>query len=223
MKHSKIYDRFNGELQVITTYAKANQKRLDLTAATITALEQDWALWTASYQKYLDPNEQTTPLILRVNKLYHDINSYLRVFKQSVKHNADVDLTEADYKNLFIHQDKRRQGHVHVPNVAPHVELLETHHLTNRFEVVNPNPPEQTHRALPLGAEHIGRKLAVVPTGRPAPQPADYHNLTQIGRTIFELNFEPTQKGQLGYLIAWYVNRRGEVGPESEPTSFVIA
>ena len=222
MKHSKTYASFNDELQNIVQYLASEQKRLEVPAAVVQNLQKDYDLWRANYEAYTDPNRQTTPVVLQTGTLYHDINDYLKQFKQNIKHDMNITLTDADYENLYIHRNKAHRGHIPIPAMAPQVDLLESHHLTNTFEITNPNPPNQNHRGRPKDVAHIGRKLALVSAGSPAPKESDYKNLVQTTRSIFQINFPPEDEGKEGYLVAWYVNHRGEAGPVSKPTTFHV-
>ena len=218
---SKIFLRFDTELKGIISYAKANQKRLQISDTTIAHLTNDLAIWASQFALYSDDTKRTSAVTHQVRTNYEDIGSYLHRFQQSLKNDPDVDLTEDDYTGLYIHKDKKRRGHIPKPTIAPQIDLLATSHLRNEFEITDPNRPDQNHRAFPDDITGAGRKLAVVATDV-TPAETDYITLGNTGRTMFTINFATNQEGKRGYLVAWYVNSRGEMGPESKPLSFLI-
>ena len=222
MRYSKAYATFNSELEHIISYSTANQKRLQITDAVLQILKDDWTLWQSHYEPYLDPGRRTPLVSQSVKTAYHDIDAYLRRFKQSVKMNVNITLTDSDYGNLYIHKDKTARRHHKAPEYAPVINLLSSEHLLNEFELLDSRPGAEHRRHFPIDVVYAGRKLALVSADAPPPADTDYRTLTQTSRVIFNLHFSPADEGKKGYLITWYVNERGEVGPQSKPVSFYV-
>lgn len=218
---SKIFLRFDAELKGVVSYAKAHHARLKISAEMLAHLEADLKLWATEFALYQDAATRTSGVTYQVRLNYEAIESYLRRFQGTLKRNPDVTLSGEDYKGLHIHVNLPHRQHVPRPTIAPQIDLLGTSHLRNEFEITDPNRPEQNHRAFPPDIAAAGRKLAVVPAGT-TPTAADYVSLSNTGRTLFSLNFEPSQVGQQASLICWYMNSRGETGPPSKPLSFLI-
>ena len=221
MAISKIFLRFNAELADVFTYAKAHQKSLQISDSTIKALTNDLTIWSSSFDLYQNDSTRTIAITRQVRTNYEDISSYLHRFQRNLKESPRVHLTDADYIGLHIHKNKPRRGHIPKPAIAPQIGLLATSHLHNEFEITDPNRPDQNHHAFPDDIAGAGRKLAIVAADA-TPTKADYSTLSNTGRTMFTINFTPHQEGKRGYLVAWYVNSRGEMGPESKSLSFLI-
>ena len=218
---SERYLLFDEELHEIVEYSKANQERLAISPKILNRLEIDWQTWTKTFKLYIDNSRRTTDITHQVGTNYAAITKYLRRFKNMIKNNLDIELSEADYTGLHIHKRKPRRSQIPKPTFAPQIMLLKTSHLRNKFVVREPRVSNQKRARFPTDVSGAGRKLAVMPTDK-SPTAGDYKGLSTTTRTTFTLNFEPSQAGKKGYLIAWYVNRRGEMGPESEPLEFMI-
>ncbi len=178
--------------------------------------------WDAQYKLYIDPETHTERQIETTRTAYTQTRSLLSGIQQQVKNSKAVTLTDADIDNLYIHRDAPRRGRVPVPSVAPDNVLLASKHLTNRISTFEPSPGIENHLGLPADVSRVGRKIALVPQGEPAPQASDYHPLDSSGAGAFNLVWQPEQAEHNCYLITWFINFRGESGPESLPFKFAI-
>lgn len=216
---SKKFLLFDTELHDVATYVGEHRVALQLSEAVLKHLESDVATWDATFVLYKDDSKRTLAVIHQVHDNYDTISAYVHNLQQSIKRNPDLDLTDEDYTGLHIHRDKPRRGHIPKPEAAPQLQLVLTSHLRNGFEINDAD--YRDHRGFPPDVAGAGRKLAVVSAGV-SPTAGDYVVLGNTGRTTFRINFEPSQVGKEGHLIVWYLNERGEKGPESAPLKFII-
>ena len=49
-----------------------------------------------------------------------------------------------------------------------------------------------------------------------------YHAIEAVGTSTHKIQFAPADVGKMGWLITWYVNTWGEIGPESEGLGFRV-
>lgn len=79
----------------------------------------------------------------------------------------------------------------------------------------------ENNRGLPPDVARVARKIALVAQDAPVPA-ADYHAIDSSGFGTFTLVWQPEQAHMRGFIIAQYMNYRGETGPESLPFEFDI-
>ena len=84
-----------------------------------------------------------------------------------------------------------------------------------------PTASEAHHRALPPGVQRIGRAIALTDAGI-TPSRDEYHAIAAVGTSTHKIKFAPADEGKEGWLITWYVNTRGEMGPESVGLAFRV-
>ena len=81
---------------------------------------------------------------------------------------------------------------------------------------------DENHRALPGNVQRIGRAVAIMVNDEATPTRAQYRAIDSIGTTVYNLVAAPGDEHKMCWLITWYINSRGEAGPESEPLSFRV-
>lgn len=87
---------------------------------------------------------------------------------------------------------------------------------------MNPTLGQERVTALPVDIKPFGRALCLTDSAETPPKRAQYHNLEAVGSTTYELVFAPENARMNAWLITWYINNRGETGPESAPLSFMV-
>ncbi|MGU9956881.1 MAG: hypothetical protein ACNYPI_04360 [Arenicellales bacterium WSBS_2016_MAG_OTU3] len=80
----------------------------------------------------------------------------------------------------------------------------------------------KNHTGLPVDISQVGRKIALVALGGPIPKADDYHAINSSGAGTFELVWKPEQISYNCHLITWFINARGESGPEVCHWCFII-
>ncbi len=222
MRLSKTYADFNSEITVVVPYATANALRLGIPDVQVTALAVAKAAWDAQYKRYMNPEIHGQHQVETTRNLYKEARTLLNDIQQQVKNSKYITLTDADIDSLYIHRNAPRRGRIPVPSVAPDNVLLESKHLTNRIGAFEPNRGAGKRSGLPVDVKQVGRKIAVVAHGEPIPEANDYHAISSSGSGMFDLIWQPEQANHICHLITWFVNYRGEEGPESLPFAFTI-
>ncbi len=90
------------------------------------------------------------------------------------------------------------------------------------ISVLDPTPERENHLGLPPDVSQIGRKIVILPRGEAEPKASDYKTINSVGTRRFTMQWQPEQSGQHCYLITWFMNYRGETGPESLPLMMPI-
>lgn len=222
MRLAPKYFEFDTELATALAYATANTAALGISADQLTALTDASTAWTAAFALYQTPATHTPLQVAATQTAYNTARDLLTGIQQQIKNDRSITLSDADIDNMYIHRDAQRRGRVPVPSVAPDNTLLESKHLTNQISTFQPDPGVENHRGLPTDVFAVMRKIALVAIGSPAPEADAYHAIETSGHGTFRLAWVPEQEGMECYLITAFVNRRGEMGPESQPISFTI-
>ncbi len=81
---------------------------------------------------------------------------------------------------------------------------------------------DENHRALPTSVQRIGRAVAMMTNDETTPNRSQYNAIDSIGTTAYTMVAAPEDEHKMCWLITWYINPRGETGPESEPLSFRV-
>jgi hypothetical protein len=221
MKISQIYSDFNSEVTVSVPYIDTNQLPLKVTAAQATELTDFLTDWNALWAKYIDPTQHTDTVVHDMINLYHDFHSSILGIKQQIKNNKSITLTAEMISKIHIHVNAPHRTAIPVPGFAPANQLIKSTHLVNKIWTFNPQPGMENETNMPVDVTRISRKMAVVADGV-TPSPENYHAITQVGVTIYDIVFSPEQEGSVAWLITSYVNPRGQEGPPSPPFKFRI-
>ncbi len=225
MQHSKVYLEFDNQVSDIIGYLEKgdNLTRLGLNQAYFDMLKKKDAEWKAELSLYTSIDTQTTAVVLATRGLYTSFDKIIKELKKSLKSNVLITLTDDDYSNLYIHRDKTTRTKSVIPKISPQVDLVDTSHLTNSFEIALPNLPDLDHKGLPKGVSQIVRQLAIMPITDPmgVPKESDFKTLDPISTANFLLVFDESDVSKIGFLKVAYSNTAG-VGPFSKETSFNI-
>lgn len=216
------YADFTEALRTAATYLTTddNATRLLVAVDQVTDLGTENVVWIDIWAKYSNPNTRTRAVIVDIETDFQRINAKLSTLQQQVKTNAATKTGE-DHLALGIHIDKPTRTPVPRQTVAPNVEEYQIAHLQNKFRTSYPDSAGDFHRRLPA-YNSLLIKVAY-PAAGVAPVDGDFDHISVSGRGNFTVMSPPdTPKGTIGYVKVCYVNSRGEIGPESEPLSFVV-
>jgi hypothetical protein len=221
MRISQIYSDFNSEVTISVPYINTNQLPLKVTATQATELTDFLTDWNTLWAKYIDPTQHTDTVVHDVINLYHNFHSSIQGIKAQIKNNKSITLTEEIISKVHIHVDAPHRAAVPVPGFAPVNQLIKSTHLVNKIWTFNPQPGMENETSMPIDVVRIARKMAVVADGV-TPSAENYHAITQVGVTMYDIVFSPEQEGAMAWLITSYVNHRGQEGPSSPPFKFRI-
>ena len=224
MHLSQRFANFMAEILVIIGWISGNATHLNVQGSKVTELQGDLADYKADYDIYVSPSGHTPGSVTNINDSYHHVHPKISAIQQQIKKDTSVVLDGNDYANLHIHQDKAHRAHIPARDFAPNNQVLKQTHLVTHVFTNNPAPALAKVTAMPADVKQIGRKIAIVKAGDPAPAENQYVALEAIGATQYDLFFMPSQVQivSTAYLITWYISPTGEAGPESLPLSFTI-
>lgn len=225
MQLSKVYEDFDKETGSISAYldTPATVARLKVEAEQVTLLQTGRADWKSNYAKYVDPLTHTPPVVMDTKTSYKEFRKFINALKKGIKNNPTVELTGDDYSALYIHKDAERRKAVPRPTIYPANTLVKQAYCSATIFTSNPNPPFEKETSLPKDVTKIGRKVAFTKKDEAAPDIKSYVTLEAIGATIWEWNYEADKIGLIGWVITYYLNNRGEAGPDSRPLSFTLS
>ena len=164
--------------------------------------------------------ETHTAAVIDMKAIYAILHPEMENLKKQLKANTDIVLTGTDYTKIHIHEDADARVHVPKPTITPGNSTSNTSHCANKFFAFNPTEGEEAKKALPVDVKKIGRKVYYANHGDPLPALDKYTLLDAIGTSTFTIVCTAEQAHKQGYLITWYINNRGEAGPESDPFPF---
>ena len=214
--------QFNFSFVAFTTYMNISgvSTRLGISAAQKTDMNDRSVDFNDKLLLYTAPDTHTTGSINDMNVAYKDCYALVEAFKKQIKSNNSVVLTGTDRDNLDMPEDKPRRGHIPAPSMSPAVLCVKISPLTMQFIAFDTTNPFR--KAKPNDVGSIVIKMAIVGVGAPPPIETDYIKLDPVKQTEFELLFTAGQAGKMVYVICYYLNPRGEAGPESLPCSVKI-
>ena len=221
MRLSQKYLDFDAEAKAAMQYLPDTFARLGISQEQYDRLVAELTAWTAALSLYIDPQTHTPAAIENMRMQYDTFYHSILAMRQQLKNDSDITLTADDYTALGIHIDKTTRTRSRVPDVAPISVLLETNHLVNEIVTSQPVQGEERHRAMPDDVQRIGRAIAYAAEGV-TPTRDQYHAIDSVGVTSYRIVSLPSEVGMICWLITWYINPRGETGPESEPLSFRV-
>ena len=193
--------------------------RLQISSTKVTSIHDKRVLWNPLYLSYKDPLTHAES-VKDINDLYDVFHKEIEGLKKQLKANSEITLTGTDYKKIHIHIDLDHRHHVAKPTIAPESTCTKITHLVNRFFTFNATSGQETVKHLPEDVKKIGRKVAYTNHGDPIPSRDKFSLLDAIGTSSYDIVHAIENAHKKGYLITWYLNNRGEAGPESDPYPF---
>jgi hypothetical protein len=169
---------------------------------------------------YVAPDTNNSGSVNDMNTSYKGCFQLRESYVAQLSASTTVVLTGRDRMNLDIPVPAPRRSVIPVPDFGPAVFCVSKRDLLMNMIACNPANPFK--RAKPAGAYSIGMKMVIVKAGNPPPVLGDYILQPSVKSTEFELLFTSPDIGSTVYLICFYINNRGEKGPDSMPVSMVI-
>jgi hypothetical protein len=196
-----------------------NVIRFGITPDQVTALTAMLADWKIKFGAYSDPNTWNTNSINDVNTLYLAFFKLTEGIKKQISANTTVVLLNLERIILDIKSPTARRSHVKVPDFSPVMICIEK--LSMMMKIIAMNPVNPFDRKKPDGADSIGYRIAITDAGVIA-KPENYVTQVPETSTEFELLFTLDQVGKTVWIIAFYINARGEVGADGFAYSTTI-
>lgn len=215
------FSNFDAEMIISVPYINTggNAARLGIPPGTVTSMLSNKALWDPLYLAWKDPLTKVESQ-KDLQDLYDIFFKQMEDNKAMLKANEAITLTGTDILRLFIHVDAARRHYVEVPNIAP-VNACSNYAVgVNKIYTGNPTVGHTTDKHLPDDVVKIGRATCYVPHYQPAPTRDQYTNISSVGSTSYDLLVSAANRHMVCYIITWYINNRGDNGPESDPFNF---
>jgi hypothetical protein len=207
-------------LNEFKTHFVANDVRLRASTAELGKLNTLVTDWNATFLKYVNTAQHTEGVVYDMQQLYDKVPPFLEKIRERIRNDVSVELTGADYASLGIKQRRHKRVHVEVYKTAPLVSASGHMHLSVLFTITD--PANLKRRRKPDDVRCIGFKMAIVDANVESPKASDYKTLNPKGTTRYRHIFSPEDVGKKVFLIAYYMNNRGEAGVESKPASTFI-
>ncbi len=218
---SQLFSNFDAEMTVFVGHINAagNATRLQVSPAKVLSLNNKKLLWDPLYLKYKDPLTKAESQ-KDLEDLFALFNKEIEALKEQLKANSDITLTGTDILRLFIHVDAERRHYVEVPNIAPVNSCIKYAVGDNKIYVGNPTEGHTNDRHLPDDVVKIGRAIVYINHYLPITARNTFTEISSVGSTTFDILVAPENRHKVGYIITWYINNRGDKGPESDPEPF---
>ena len=219
-KISDFHAEIDGSVDYLST--DGNGARVGLITARMDSIIARRAEIDAAFNLYVNPLKQTSAVILDMETKFKRAHTEWASIQQMIKNNMDVELTAEDISALHIHIDHPSHHVIPALEFCPGNVVTKQAHLVTRIFTLNPTEGHSSDKFKPPGAGKIGRKIAFVKPGDPAPAAADYETMDAIGAVQYNLIFNPEDVNKQAYFITWYISPTGEASPESLPIVFSV-
>jgi hypothetical protein len=210
---------FHSMVNAFSTYLAANASRLNAPSGEITKLTNLVNDWNPKLLLYMNPLTHATSTG-DIRRAYGKLHPFVQKIKNRIKNDENIELTEADLLSLDIKMKRPRRNHVLPRDFAPMLAVISVSHLTAFLFARDPNHLKK--RKKPDDVKSIGIKIAFTEVKAPPPADSQYRALNPVGKTRFHLFFKAEDVGMKVYIIAYYLNNRGEPGPDSLPETCIV-
>ena len=226
LKDSARYGKFDKIITAIVAYLAATDgtptddaTRLQISATTVTALSAIKTGLTPLLQKYLSPARSRSDSISILDYVNKN-EKIMRDFQQTVKNNAEVEMTAEDFMNLAIHQDSKTRTPMPRMTVAPNVSFVDVA-LGGTIVILFSYPSSAgAGRERMQTGQHVTVLVWFSPQGE---EPTGVPHIYTSTKTRYELMTpDDIPAGYFAHVVAYYVNTRGEEGPHSEMHSVAV-
>jgi hypothetical protein len=224
MKLNQIYSDFHTKLDVAVTYLNrvGVAGRLEIGGTTLASVNLRMGEVDGAYELYKAPLTHTEAAILNMKMRYDVAHPEWAGIQKMLKNNVAITLTADDISALHIHIDLPH-GHVIPPvNFAPSNQVIKQTHLVTRIFTLNPTDGHQADTHKPPTVKAIGREIAYVKAGEPAPTQDQYKALASIGSVQYDIVSALEYLNYEAYLVTWYISPTGEVSVKSLPVKFTV-
>ena len=216
-----LYNVFiNNFIPFITT--TANVTRFGWTSIQVSAFNALLTSWNLKYADYINPlNYGSTTIINAINTAYQAAFLVTQGARNQLMGNTTIVLTSAEKSMCNIKDRDNTRTPSIIPTNAPTLACIYVGMMMMRFAALNPLLPFK--KAKPSFAHFIGVKIAITGAGAAAPTDSDYVRQDDETETVFEALFTAGQVGKVAWVKVFYINSRGEAGPDSMPYIITIA
>jgi len=207
-------DRFYHQAETQVNYYDENQEFLEIPSAKVTNLKAEFQKYKSDYELYLASNKSATkPDTIKRSNHRKVITNLLRDFYNLyVRLNPKVK-DEDRAANYFPVFDTQKTS-VHVPELAPEVEIEVTTHLWHHVLFGVKTSDNNVERGLPKGASgvQIWRKVGV----DTQPLLSEMEFVTETSKSPYKFIYSDVDFGKKVWYVLRYYNFKGEFGPWSE-------
>ena len=224
MKLNQIYSDFHTDFGGSVAYLNLPGKApgLGIISTLLDSLNNQNGFVNLAYDTYKDPLLHTEASTLDMKMKYEAAHSIWTGVQQMLKTNVSIELTAADISALHIHID-HPHGHVIPPvNFSPTNTVIKQTHLVTRIFTSNPTDGHQADTHKPEHVAKVGREIAYVNIGDPAPATDKYNALNSIGSVLYDVVSPLENLNMEAYLVTWYISPTGEPSVKSLPVKFTV-
>jgi len=221
--NSKKYLEFELELKEMVNYLQdeATISRLNISAQQHASLNANQQVFSAIMASYTNPDKRTSSVTQQTLQTYKTTHKWTADFRQAIKANNKDELTEQDYHNLTIHQDKPRTKHTQ-PKTIPTLKLDHIEPLNARISAHQYATHDKGNKpSRPQGVDTVEWQWVITDT-QATPQTLIYTNHKTTQSATLNLEFNDTQIGQFCHAKARYAIHNGESGAYSITLTFAI-
>ncbi len=211
---------FNNQVNIAIPYLRENAERLKFSETFLADLEKELEEWNKVFTPSENKATRSSTLVAERNTLRKRFEPKLNGMKKNLKSNIEVELTDADYKNLFIKIDKTPMP-IPAPTTIAKVDVIGRSESTLKIQVSDPSLPDLNYTKIPKGVESINVFVAIVEANAPVPADEDYHLFISSGKSNIELKFDTKEEKKVAYIRASFVNKAGS-SRMSDPINSVI-
>ncbi len=219
-KYSDFHEELDGAVDYLNTTGIA--PRLEVSTTILGSLNDQKGFVDAAYDIYKDPLRHTETSTLNMKMKYDVAHPIFSGVQQMLKNNVGINLLAADISALYLHVDLPH-GHV-IPavNFSPSNVVTKQTHLVTRIFTLNPTEGHQSDKHKPEHVAKIGREIAYVNIGDPAPPADRYKALDSIGAVQYDIVSALENVNKEAYLVTWYISPTGEASVKSLPLKFTV-
>lgn len=210
------FDHFFATLQV---YVSANFAALGVSAGLNTALGDAYTNWTEAWGHWQDEQPTYNSLLAAKNAARRAAEPAIRQVNAVVQANPAVTAAQKEAAELPVHKTTRTP----VAPIETHPVLyrVDNEHLLQRLWFSDQATPGS--KAKPKGATLCEIRQSVVAPGGTAPVNPDAMPLLALDtKSPHRTDFDAADPGKTAYYAQRWVNTRGEPGPWSVITSYLV-
>ena len=208
----------NAFIPYITT--PANITRFGLMTAQVTALTTFLTDWNLKFTAYVSPITNGRITIDAINASYQSGYTLTQGIRTIIKNISTITLTSEERIVCNLKRPDLTHTPAGIPKSSPAVTCILQTAMNMLLTAVDSK--NSFKKAKPPGVDAIGIKTAIIGLGSLPPAPGDYVRQEDETTSEFEMLFTAGQAGKVLYLIAFYINSRGEAGPDSIPYIITI-
>ena len=208
---------FNTFLNEIHTYLNAVPPggdsaftRLGVDLTVQTSFNDKFALWSPNWALYSNVLTRTGSVIHTKDNQRDAIEPVIREIQNVAEFN--VNLTQDDREVLRVPKRDEERTRIEAPTAIPDLTIDKREHLVITIRIHNQVEPDTNSK--PHGVEGVEVFQFI---GDTPPPVKEWTYVGSTGRFLFPVVYTEADAKETAHIIARYRNRRGEVGPFSDP------